>query len=95
MLRNCIITHLQSIKCPHHIKYAASIILIMVSIGQNPIQIKSSIEIILINKLDPEVRQQILLIITNARRPLPASLTGELSRNSHIKRCIKMNFISN
>ena len=67
----------------------------MVSIGQNPIQIKSSIEIILINKLDPEVRQQILLIITNARRPLPASLTGELSRNSHIKRCIKMNFISN
>ena len=61
-------------KCSHHVKNTSTIILIMIPSDQNISQLKPSIEIILIDKLNAKVRQELLLIIGERDRPSPLLL---------------------
>ena len=80
-------------KCSHHVKNTSTIILIMIPSDQNISQLKPRIEIILIDKLNAKVRQELLLIIGETGQTLATSLAGELPRRSHIKCRVTMNLV--
>ena len=65
----------------------------MISRDQNISQLKPSIEIILIDKLNAKVRQEHPADHRKRDRPSPLLFTGELTRRSHIECRVTMNLV--